>query len=326
MNPSPNTEERIWAVFSHLSALAFGMGLVFPLIGWSQQRSKSKYATFQCLQAFGYQSLGYTIWLLSYLVLAIIFLVLVVVESFLVERNGSSHGNVGAVAGGLFLFFFFGLFAVYMLLPAIAATACAFGRNFRYPVLGARLARYLGYGYDGETEAPAFLNGEHQERWVAAMNHFSVIILFWGLLAPLTTWILQRGQNTFLKFQSIQTTIYQGIVNLIYICATMLSFAGMIPLFLWAAFQGNSSSDSTFFMLGPILFLLLLFLTFLIMLIIPLFHILGQWAGYRVLKGDDYRYPILGKMVEKRLVKSNGVQEPALTSSGRPPDSSKEIS
>ncbi len=326
MNQSPNPEERIWSVLSHLSALAFGMGLVLPIIGWSEQGNKSKYATFQCLQAFGYQSLGYTIWLLSYLVLAILFMVLVVIESFLAENNGSSNGTLSAVEGGLFLFFFFGLFAVYMLLPIIAAIACAFGRNFRYPILGTRLAQYLGYDFKQGTDETAPLNDEHQERWVAAMGHFSVIILFWGLLAPLTTWILQRRQNTFLKFQAIQTTIYQLIVNAIYIGATMLSFVGMIPLFLWAAFQGNSSSNSTIFMLGPILFLLFLFITFLIMLVIPLFHILGQWAGYRVLKGDNYHYPILGKLVEKRLAKSYGVQELAPEPNGEPLDPIKENS
>jgi len=30
-------------------------------------------------------------------------------------------------------------------------------------------------------------------------------------------------------------------------------------------------------------------------------HILGQWAGYRVLKGNMYRYPSIGKLVEKQL-------------------------
>ena len=142
-----------------------------------------------------------------------------------------------------------------MLLPVIAAIACAFGRNFQYPVMGTRLARYLGYS----SQAEAALHDEHQERWVASMGHFSVIIFLWGLLAPLTAWILQGKQSPFLRFQSIQTTIYQVVVNIIYIGATILSFAGMIPLFLWAAFQGSSSSDSTIFMLGPILFLLFLF-------------------------------------------------------------------
>src|SRR5215216_3528303 len=71
MNTLPTTEERIWAVISHLSAIAFGMGILLPIIGWSEQRRKSKYASFQCLQALGYQSLGSNIWLLSYLVVFI---------------------------------------------------------------------------------------------------------------------------------------------------------------------------------------------------------------------------------------------------------------
>jgi uncharacterized Tic20 family protein len=317
MNPSPTTEERIWAVIAHLSALAFGLGLVLPVIGWSDQRNKSRYATFQCLQAFGYQSLGYTIWLLTYIVLVTLLTIV-----FVIVMPGAGNDNFFIAAwGGIFLLVIFGLLGLYMLLPVIAAIACGFGRDFQYPILGKRLARYLEYG--NET---AGLNDEHQERWAAAMGHFSVIILFWGLLAPVATWILQRRQNTFLRFQSIQTTIYQAIVNLIYIGATMLSFAGMIPLFLWAAFQGNSSSNSTFFMLGPILFFILLLITFPIMLIIPLFHILGQWAGYRVLKGDNYRYPIIGKMVEKRLAKSYGVRKPAPASSGRSLDSQEENS
>jgi hypothetical protein len=39
------------------------------------------------------------------------------------------------------------------------------------------------------------------------------------------------------------------------------------------------------------------------------------------LKGDNYHYPILGKLVERRLAKSYGVQELAPESSGGPLDS-----
>jgi uncharacterized membrane protein len=40
-----------------------------------------------------------------------------------------------------------------------------------------------------------------------------------------------------------------------------------------------------------------------IVLVVPLFHIMGQWAGYRILKGDDYRYPVAGNLVEKQIAK-----------------------
>jgi uncharacterized Tic20 family protein len=71
MNTTPTIEDRVWAVISHLSCLAFGMGIVLPVIGWSDQRRKSNYAAFQSLQALGYQSLGFTIWVLSYLIIII---------------------------------------------------------------------------------------------------------------------------------------------------------------------------------------------------------------------------------------------------------------
>ncbi|MGE5375436.1 MAG: DUF4870 domain-containing protein, partial [Bacteroidota bacterium] len=213
-----------------------------------------------------------------------------------------------------------------LLLPIIAAIACAFGRDFRYPVLGKRLARYLEDGLSHAEQDTALWNGEYEERWVVAMGHFSVIIFLWGILAPAITWILQRRHSPFLKFHSIQTTIYQALVNFLYLGATMLSFVGMIPLFLWAALDGNSGNHPATSLLGPVLLLIPLLFLLLFLLVIPLFHILGQWAGYRVLKGDDYRYPILGRMVEKRLAKSNGVQEPVPASSGGPLDSKMESS
>ena len=302
MNTIPTTEERVWAVISHLSALALGMGLVIPIIGWSEQRRKSRYASFQCLQALGYQSLGYTIWLLAFLLLFILLLV-----GFAFTNNGSTPADSSmAVWAGFFIVVFFGLSGLYLLLPAIAAVACAFGRDFRYPVMGGRLARYLGYVFSDERTEPLYI--EHEDRWTAAMGHFSVIIIFWGLLAPAATWILQGKNSTFLKLQSIQTTIYQVVVNILYLGTVMFSFVMSIPVMAIISLMSNPGQSPTLLLL--IFFLFSLLVISVIFLVIPLFHILGQWAGYRVLKGDDFRYPILGKLVEKQLARSEfGVHE-----------------
>ena len=40
MKPVPTNEDRIWAVISHLSAIAFGMGILLPIIGWSEQTTE----------------------------------------------------------------------------------------------------------------------------------------------------------------------------------------------------------------------------------------------------------------------------------------------
>jgi uncharacterized Tic20 family protein len=54
---------------------------------------------------------------------------------------------------------------------------------------------------------------------------------------------------------------------------------------------------------------ILLLISALLILSVPLLHILGQWAGYRVLKGDDYRYPLIGRLVEKWSSKNSRPEE-----------------
>jgi uncharacterized Tic20 family protein len=312
MNPSPTTEERIWAVLSHLSALAFGMGIVIPILGWSEQRHESKYASFQCLQALGYQSLGYTIWLLSYLILIILFTFVFVFEAI----NAGNDSTAIATWSVIFMLVIFGFLGLYFLPPVIAAIACGFGKDFRYPILGRRLAGYVGF--QPVNDQPATLVEEHEERWVASMGHFSVIIALWGIIAPVTTWILQGKHSAFLKFQSIQTTMYQAIVNLLFLGAGGVYFLGIMLIFVVMTITSGSGTNAPAGLFGMILFFLALLVSALIVLAIPLFHILGQWAGYRVLKGDNYRYPIIGKLVEKRLAKSYGVQELASAANGLP--------
>jgi uncharacterized Tic20 family protein len=306
MNTSPTTEERLWAVFSHLSALAFGMGLLLPIIGWSEQRRKSKYASFQCLQALGYQSLGYTVWILSYFV-AIIVLMVIFVVALSTARGVRAAGD--AIAGIWMVSFFlmiFGLFALYFLIPVIAAIACAFGADFRYPILGKRLARYLGYMPETVDEA---LMQEREERWVAAMGHFSIIIALWGILAPVTAWIIQGKHSAFLRFQSIQTTLYQAFVNVIFMGTAMLYLVAVMMFFAMTGWKAGPASTSPTSMPSLFIFGVLTLFATVIFLVMPLFHILGQWAGYRVLKGDNYQYPIIGKLTERRIANKTPVAE-----------------
>ena len=61
--------------------------------------------------------------------------------------------------------------------------------------------------------------------------------------------------------------------------------------------------DSAFGMVGLVVFFGSMLCVFVIVLLVPLLHIMGQYAGYRILKGDDYRYPIVGKRVERLVFK-----------------------
>jgi uncharacterized Tic20 family protein len=302
MNTTPSTEDRIWAVLSHLSSLAFGMGILLPIIGWSDQRRKSNYSSFQSLQALGYQSLGFTIWILSYLIVFIASLIVVVGMSFQTESTSKSFDPFFGPGAILLFGVVFGFFAIYFLLPIIAAVACAFGKDFRYPIMGDRLARYLEHNPAQRLDEQVWLNEDHEFRWVAAMGHFSILIILWGMLAPLTTWILQGKQSILLKFQSIQTLVYQAVTTILYFAGGFIYLFGFLLLLLGAGIGGEPNFTSPGGMLGIIGFGLSLLISFVLILIVPFLHILGQWAGYRVLKGDDYRYPLIGKLIERWIV------------------------
>lgn len=298
MNTSPSTEERIWAALAHFSALAFGMGILLPIIGWSEQRRKSKYASFQCLQALGYQSLGYTVWLLSVLTIMVVFLLLFTFGVTLSIESGVAPSVASAAFGIALGVLFFVMFGIYFVLPLVAVVACALGKDFRYPFMGRRLAKYLGYEQMDSNEEPGW-NEDHEERWVASMGHFAVIIYLWGILAPLTTWIIQGKRSVFLKFQSIQTVVYQALATLLYFGSGILYSFGFLVFIALLALSGGPENNPTLTMLGGGVLIVSMLIAALIVLIMPLLHILGQWAGYRILKGDEYRYPIIGRLVEK---------------------------
>ena len=309
MSPSTTTEDRLWGVLSHLSSLAFGMGILLPIIGWSEQRRKSNYASFQSLQALGYQSLGYTVWILSYLVVFIGMLIVIVVMSFQAETNGKAFNPFSGSAAILISILIFGCFAIYFLLPIFAAVACAFGKDFRYPLLGNRLARYLEYDPTRKSNEQVWLHQDHEFHWVVAMGHFSILIILWGMLAPLTTWLLYGKRTLFLKFQSIQTLVYQAGTTILYFAGVFIYLTGFFLLIVINGAIGQPNLNSSEGIFGIVIFGVSLLISFLIFLLVPLLHILAQWAGYRILKGDDYHYPLVGRLVERWIVNKTPVSK-----------------
>ena len=302
-NIAPSTQERVWAVMSHLSALTFGMGILLPVIGWSEQRRKSRYTSFQCLQALGYQSLGFTIWVLTLAVLVILFSCILVVATGIYAQDSATSAMISSGFGIVVVIVVLGFLGLYFILPVIAAISCIMGRDFRYPILGDRLANYLGYD-DAPGNDEQWLIEEHEDRWVTAMGHFAVIIMLWGALAPLTAWILQGKRSLFLKFQSLQAVVFHGVVVVLYFGSSFVYFAGFVAFVVLAGLGKAFSGTEAVSIVGLVFFLITMIVAALVTLVIPLFHITGQWAGYRTLKGDDYRYPVIGKWLEKRVMNS----------------------
>jgi len=304
MDNKPPVEDRVWAVVAHLSALAMGMGILLPVVGWSESRWKSNYASFQSLQALGYQSLGYTIWILTTLIVVVI----VSISSVAGIANITNAENLQTEIMTLVFAhttLMFGLIGIYFALPIIAAIACALGMDFRYPIMGNRLAKYLGYGFSQLNEEDTWLIEEHEDRWVASMGHFAVIIMLWGMLAPITAWITQGKRSAFLKLQSVQAFVFQVGTMLLYVLSMVIYFGGAIFFLISVGGMDAANLDSSFGIVGLVVLFGSLLCVLGIVLLVPLLHIMGQWAGYRIMKGDDYRYPIVGKWVERWFSRKN---------------------
>ena len=107
-------------------------------------------------------------------------------EVFNGEVNGGDTSGMflgqGCLGCHCFVWIICGLFS----LASHRRILCAFGRDFRYPIMGKRLERYLGYKSLKATDQSSWLVEDHEFRWVAAMGHFGILIMFWGMFAPLT--------------------------------------------------------------------------------------------------------------------------------------------
>jgi uncharacterized Tic20 family protein len=116
----------------------------------------------------------------------------------------------------------------------------------------------------------------------------------------------------FLKFQSIQTIVYQAATTILYLVALFFYFIGFGLLIAGMGAFGTLALDSPLGILGPIVLAVSFSISFVLILLIPLLHILGQWAGYRVLKGDDYRYPFVGQWVKKWIAINSTMEEKSI--------------
>lgn len=138
------SEERVWAALAHATVILFGWGLVGPVLVWVMQRRKSAYASFHALQALVYQ----TFFMLYYMVVTFcltLFFIAFIFGFMMALEPSSMNEPPMFIFIGEFLYFIaiFAAFGIYMLLGLIGAGLCLAGKNFRYPLVGRWIERYI---------------------------------------------------------------------------------------------------------------------------------------------------------------------------------------
>lgn len=128
-----------------------------------------------------------------------------------------------------------------------------------------------------------------EERILAALAHAAIMVPSVGLLAPLGIWITQREKSAWVRFQALQALAYQMSLFVVAALSMCLTF----PISMAVMFAMGDNPGNLFF--GMVLF-------YLIPAIIPiLMFLLGLFGGMMTAFGKDFRYPILGGWVRRRI-------------------------
>jgi uncharacterized Tic20 family protein len=143
---SPTQNDKIMAALAHVSAILPFMGVIAPIVIWTTQKDKSEFVAFQALQAIAYQLLMILAWFVGmgcYM--------LSIFSTFLTIpfAGGEADPTVAPLlmVGFFVPFIIFGVMflggAIFIIYGIIGAVAIFQGKEFRYLIIGKRLADYL---------------------------------------------------------------------------------------------------------------------------------------------------------------------------------------
>jgi uncharacterized Tic20 family protein len=310
LNTSASSDEKIMASLAHGSVIMAFVGPIVPVIIWSTQRKKSKFVAFHALQAMGYQIFTFWLWMIA-MILLIPLATLLMPLSIAVTANSSNAGMTPFIFQLVLFIAIFGLMGLFFLTGIVGAIFCLTGRDFRYPVMGKWLEKYLSYGRD--VESP--LDETQEDNWVAGICHAMAILQLWGVVTPLIVWFTQKERSIRLRFQSMQAFVYQIIAFVLYMLGMVVYMAFFIGMFLTLILGGTTGGSNelqgppALMMVG--FFAVMIIFWFIMLIVMPIYYLLAGLAGVRVIRGHQFRYPILGRIIEKRMGSSQSLETTA---------------
>jgi len=209
----------------------------------------------------------------------------------------------------------FGLWGIFFLAGIIGAIFCMINRDFSYPFIGRWLKGKLFGAQITEVEME-----EREDNWVSGVCHATAILQIWGVITPFIVWFSQKGRSAKLRLQALQAFFYQLIAAVTYIMVSvfggLLYFIGIFGMLVFGVASNGSGNDAHV----PPVFGILIFLFFggmmlfflIFMIAVPLYYLLAAVASVRTIRGHDFKYPILGKIIARRINTSSQKVTPAL--------------
>ena len=145
-----------------------------------------------------------------------------------------------------------------------------------------------------DAEAPPVVTSD--ERLLAAVAHL------FGLLVALIVWATQKEKSLFVRFQAVQAIAFNGIVMLASMalsgCLGVLMVLAMVVGVTFIETQAAPGEMDWLFLFQPLLIFVFFILWMPVSLLLTVVRIVAAWSVFR---GKDFRYPWLGRQVEKFL-------------------------
>jgi len=300
----PTSDEKVLAALAHASVLFAFFGPVGPTLIWVYQRNKSKYVRFHALQAMGYQSLAFWAFFLGIFIAIFGGIIISIIIASISNFGKSDMSTFPFILQPIIMLGIFGLWGLFFLVGVIGAVFCMINRDFNYPLIGHWLKKKLFGGQITETEME-----EWEDNWVSGICHSTAILQLWGIITPLIVWFSQKERSVKLRFQALQAIIYQLSAFVAYMVGMAAYMAFFFIMFAGVAVFGTTApSTSTHTDLPPavgIIFLIFLgiFMIFwlLFMLATPIYYLLAAVASIFTIRGKNFKYPILGGIITKRM-------------------------
>ncbi|MBI5954572.1 MAG: DUF4870 domain-containing protein [Chloroflexi bacterium] len=298
----PTSDEKIFATLAHVSVLFSFLGPVGPTLIWVSQRDKSKYVRFHALQAMGYQAFAFWGWMVGVFIAVFGSILFAIGMAVMLDIDPSETPAFPLLMQVVMMFALFGMWGLFFLGGIVGAAFCLLGRDFRYPIIGSWLRKKL---LSMETTDAEF--EEWEDGWVSGVCHATAILQLWGIVTPLIVWFSQKDRSMKLRFQALQAASYQFIAFFVYIIGMVMYFVLIFAMMFGAIMIGGASA-SPGGELPPVagvifmLFFAILTIFWLVMMVgTPVYFLLAAIASIRTIRGHDFKYPILGNIITRRM-------------------------
>jgi uncharacterized Tic20 family protein len=146
---------------------------------------------------------------------------------------------------------------------------------------------------------------KQEDKLLAALCHISIIFSTMGVIFPIVIYVNARERSKPLAFQAMQSMLYHvaaliwTFVFIVLWVLALLVFSGMFTFFAEASASGGEMAPGTAiaFPVLMILFFVLFFVGYFVV------YIPGIAGTIQTMRGRMFRYPIIGKWLERWLAR-----------------------